>query len=845
MNVDSNTVAMGNRFGVQVTVSGTRPPSQIQLANASGFHIQKSSTTSRMRIENGNVIGETTFSFYLSPKKPGKFVIGPAQVSVNGKTFQSGQAEINVTSAGEGIQAAESRLYYITAEVDKPSPYVREQVRYTMKFFYRTGVGNAQLTLPDFSRFVKEEMEQVKQSEQVVLQGVSWNVTEYNVALFPIDVGPITIPFATLAVDVARMGRITLNSNPVSLVVSRPPIEGKPKEYTGLVGQVHVTGTVSKRALKIGESTTLTLAVEGDADLRGFQLATPSWTDFKIYEDKPTFHIESNKNRVISRKTFKMALVPEKGGVINIPKIDLFYFDPTTKQYRSTKTAPISMNISGEAISSSQVVMLGGVPKRNVMLEGRDLMPIKRNLDSLHNDAISEAGKKGILATLSVSFLLYLFLFVLGRRRDRLLGNPALVRRGMAYRQFKATVKGLHKDEAFFEQAAVLLRTYLGDRFNLDGGALTVADIDPKLRPFGVSWEIIQKVEAFFQTCDEARYGGRQENRDDAIATLTSIVNQIEKGVSDPRVPDPRVPDPRVPDPRVHDSRVHDSRVSDSRVLEPKGLRPQGSQDSDGSGPTSTGTPESQNSSPPVTLEKIIFLLLLLPAVSFAEEMEEIPQVFLQANQAYEEGDYKKAQEQYARIQNSGISSGAIHFNLGNAYFRDNQLGPAIFHFSKASRLSPRDADIEYNLAFAREKVLDRIEKKDSLGTEFFAVTEVLTEKEAYFLMLFSCLVFLGLASLDLSLKRPWTGRIRNILFVVLALSITLVVSQELTRKEMGVVSVPEVSVYSGVGKNHLVLFRLHEGVEFAIIDRVEKEWAEILLADGKKGWVPIENILF
>lgn len=93
----------------------------------------------------------------------------------------------------------------------------------------------------------------------------------------------------------------------------------------------------------------------------------------------------------------------------------------------------------------------------------------------------------------------------------------------------------------------------------------------------------------------------------------------------------------------------------------------------------------------PRMIVAIIFLFIFSPVqgIVFAEPMGNAD-TFFQANQFYEQGDYNKAIEQYSQLLNQNIASNAIHFNLGNAYFRGNQLGQAIFHFRKAFYLSPR-----------------------------------------------------------------------------------------------------------------------------------------------------------
>jgi hypothetical protein len=111
-------------------------------------------------------------------------------------------------------------------------------------------------------------------------------------------------------------------------------------------------------------------------------------------------------------------------------------------------------------------------------------------------------------------------------------------------------------------------------------------------------------------------------------------------------------------------------------------------------------------------------------------------------------------------------------------------------------------------------------------------------------------ILFLGLVSFivgcfHLYLKNGRTRWMRNAICAVFMLSLFLLGGREQTLTEFGVVLVPEISVYSGFERDHVLLFQVHEGVEFDWSDRVGKDWIQIKLADGKKGWVSTEGIVF
>jgi tetratricopeptide (TPR) repeat protein len=109
------------------------------------------------------------------------------------------------------------------------------------------------------------------------------------------------------------------------------------------------------------------------------------------------------------------------------------------------------------------------------------------------------------------------------------------------------------------------------------------------------------------------------------------------------------------------------------------------------------------------TMRWLVVLLLGLwtgPVYGGQAEVSPEPEsVFHEANRHYEQGDYASAIAAYERLLEGGRSSAALHFNLGNAWFKSGRTGQAIWHYRVARELSPRDADVRANLRFARNQV--------------------------------------------------------------------------------------------------------------------------------------------
>ena len=115
--------------------------------------------------------------------------------------------------------------------------------------------------------------------------------------------------------------------------------------------------------------------------------------------------------------------------------------------------------------------------------------------------------------------------------------------------------------------------------------------------------------------------------------------------------------------------------------------------------------------------EKIVIfvplaLFLLLPLFKANADVESASMLFKKGNQSYEEGRFEQAIEEYEKILDLGIKNFKVFYNLGNAYFRQNQLGRAILNYRRALALQPRDEDTKANLSFVKLFTLDKIEEQ-------------------------------------------------------------------------------------------------------------------------------------
>ena len=210
----------------------------------------------------------------------------------------------------------------------------------------------------------------------------------------------------------------------------------------------------------------------------------------------------------------------------------------------------------------------------------------------------------------------------------------------------------------------------------------------------------------------------------------------------------------------------------------------------------------------------------------------------------FEKSKYSEAIRFYNEIIKEGKTSWKLHYNLGNAYFKNNQLGSAIYHYELANKLSPNNSDIKTNLSLANTKLIDKIESKDNF---FFA------NIKGSILGLFSIngwawlsITISTLMSISFTLfyfsKKPsarrflfWTG---ILLFTFLIGSMMFGFSSlNIEKKENNGIILSKVCKVINSPNSNSVSFSLHEGTKVAILEK-NGEWVAIQLSNGNEGWV-------
>lgn len=248
---------------------------------------------------------------------------------------------------------------------------------------------------------------------------------------------------------------------------------------------------------------------------------------------------------------------------------------------------------------------------------------------------------------------------------------------------------------------------------------------------------------------------------------------------------------------------------------------------------------------------KYSFLILFLIIFKMALGGGLTPQAMIDsATNAYTKGQYESAIKWYEQVLSTGQESAGIYYNLGNAWFKLNEMAQAIYNYEKALLLDPSDEDILFNLKIANSRIVDKIDVVPDLFFERWwksLYTLFPGDTWAWLSILFTALFLIALGLFVLSVKsvQKKVGFYSALLFLFLTFFGYAFAYKNHFRQSHhthGIVFEPSVTVKSSPDENSVDLFVLHEGTKVQLSDSLNS-WVKIKIANGSVGWMPSQAI--
>lgn len=235
-------------------------------------------------------------------------------------------------------------------------------------------------------------------------------------------------------------------------------------------------------------------------------------------------------------------------------------------------------------------------------------------------------------------------------------------------------------------------------------------------------------------------------------------------------------------------------------------------------------------------------LLMIIPMCATAQGVTKET-----GDSAYAKGDYAAATAAYETLLAEQGEAPELYYNLGNAYYKSNEIAKAILNYERALLLDPNDPDTRFNLELAQSKTVDKVSEGyniffvqwlhaviNSLDINTWSVIGIIS----FIIFLVSLIMLFFGKSISLR-KGSFAAAIFMFVLALFANLSALHHHHKLTHRTSAIILVPSVTAKSTPDESGTNLFVLHEGRKVEVTDDTMQHWKEISLEDGTVGWVP------
>ena len=829
-------VAAGENFRVAYTIN-TSDVEEFRMGGVQeGLEViagPYTSSQSSYQMINGHTSSSSsvTITYTLYAAKNGSFTIGASHAVVGGKRLSSRPVKIQVSghaqrtngapnmhgqdsydqphmrSAGSAISGSD---LFIKVSASKKRVHEQEPILLTYKVYTQVELTQLEGKMPDLKGFHTQEvpLPQQKTFHTETVNGRPYKcVTWSQYVMYPQMTGSLEIPSITFKGIVVQQNR---NVDPMEaffnggsgyvevkkdikapgITLQVDPLPQRPANFSGGVGKFNISASLDKKEVKAGEPITLRVVVGGIGNLKLLKQPVVNFPkDFDKYDAKVTDKTRLTANGVEGNMVYDFLAVPRNQGSYTIPSVELTYYDTGKNAYKTIKTQPFKVEVEkGDGTSAES---------EDFASQDKDIHTIKLGKAEQHKADEMFFGSFGYWISLLMPLIAFVVLLIVFRRRA--IENADIVKK-RSNRAGKIATKRLRlanklmlqgKQGEFYDEVMRALWGYMSYKLNMPAEKLNRDNIRETLGRHFVDDATIEKFTTALDECEFERYapGDAAGNMNRTFESAMTAIMDIENAINEAR----------------KNQKKHPAGYS------------------------------------------FVWLLLAMICLGGTSAKAVTKN---NADTEYQKGNYQQAIRDYEEILKNGESA-EIYFNLGNAYYRTDNITKAVLNYERARLLSPGDDDINFNLQFARSKTIDKITPESEMffvtwykslvnftSVDNWAKTGILC------IVMALLLVLLYLFGPQLMLRK--IGFFGGLAFFVIFLLSNLFAFQQkqaLDNRTGAIIISPSVNIKKTPAKNSADQFVLHEGTRVDIIDKGMTDWRCIRVGDGREGWIETKAI--
>ena len=483
---------------------------------------------------NGKVTFSQSYTYIIQPKRKGAFSIASASIKIGGKFIKSEPVKVIVLDPVEIPKNPNDPNYvaqqniHLVAEISKANPYVGEGIYVEYRLYVSENVSVYDTSISEAPKYNGFWNQDIKVNGFPVKMG-KYNGENYRyivlqkALLIPTKTGKLSIdPMRMDIVIGVPSGRADFFGNAITKNIRREfastkkiirpkslPLEGKPANFAGAVGDFNFSVALSKDILKANETSQVQVKISGKGNLKLFELPTVETpAELEMYQPERKERVRVNASGLSGAVTDTYTVVPLYKGKYKIPSISFSYFNPKEKKYKTIATEDFFVDVQeGKELIT---VDTSFVIKQEVVSTGKNFRYIATKTNFVTAKKI-DFFKSNLFYVL---FLLPLIAIPIGviigkkneERSNDILGNKTRKAEKLAKKYLSKAQKQLGKKEAFYEALERALHNYLKAKLGVETAEISKERITEILKGKNVEATAIHQFIEVLKNSDFARY---------------------------------------------------------------------------------------------------------------------------------------------------------------------------------------------------------------------------------------------------------------------------------------------------------------------------------------------------
>ena len=511
---------------------------------------------------NGVQSFSKTYTYFLTPKKKGKIVLGQAEVNINGEVYKTSPIEIEIISAVEKPNDPNNTdniidgNIHLVAEISKNNPYLNEGITVTYKLYFRNPISISdvqELESPSYGDFWSHliKIGRAEINMRGSYKGEPYNEVIWRKAvLYPQKTGKLILEPLTLNLSLNLpsnrkdlFGRRILTQAQKMITTGKDiirvkglPQNNKPDNFSGAVGEFDFDVILNKNTLKATESFQVKIKVKGKGNLKLFNLPPINVPNtLEVYEPEHEENIQITVSGMEGFIEDNYTIVPEYQGKYPIPPVKFTYFNPQTALYKTLDSQDLLVDVfDGPQAGSKRANMVVSESKQIIETSENAFRFIKLNTE------LTPVNKKNfwmsnrfwilLFTPLLLIITAYLFKFFVFEKTEDAITSKQRKAQYLAKKYLSSAKKVFHNQILFYEALERALHNYLKAKLKIETTELSKSKIEILLLDKKVKKQTALDYVSVIENCELARYApGSSVNIQSDFEKASRLIATIDK----------------------------------------------------------------------------------------------------------------------------------------------------------------------------------------------------------------------------------------------------------------------------------------------------------------------------